>query len=129
MPERHGKRKTIYNRFANWSRAGHFARSFKALRVQAARDEPNLAAAMKCEELLRPSAAEGQATTESAMGVRSPPEDGPPTDGTRAPPLQPSARLRRSPISPMAASQTGTAHSEIMSWVGAKSLAPLPPPR
>jgi transposase len=34
LPERYGKWKTIYNRFANWSRAGHFERIFKALRVK-----------------------------------------------------------------------------------------------
>lgn len=34
LPERYGKWKTAYNRFANWSRAGHFERIFKALRMK-----------------------------------------------------------------------------------------------
>jgi transposase len=34
LPERYGTWKTIYNRFANWSRAGHFERIFKALRMK-----------------------------------------------------------------------------------------------
>jgi len=34
LPERYGNWKTVYNRFANWSRAGHFASIFKALRVK-----------------------------------------------------------------------------------------------
>jgi transposase len=33
LPERYGKWKTIYNCFANGSRAGHFESIFKALRV------------------------------------------------------------------------------------------------
>jgi transposase len=33
LPEHSDNRKTVYNRFANWSRAGHFARIFKALRT------------------------------------------------------------------------------------------------
>jgi len=65
------------------------------------------------EELLRPSAAGRQATTESVMGVRSTPEDGRPADGHLLPPLQPSARLRPSPIPRLAAFQIGTAPSEL----------------
>jgi transposase len=34
LPERYGNWKTVYNRFANWSRAGHFERIFKALRLK-----------------------------------------------------------------------------------------------
>ena len=37
LPERYGHWKTVYNRFANWSKAGHFERIFKALQMQ--RDE------------------------------------------------------------------------------------------
>jgi transposase len=34
LPERYGNWKTVYNRFANWSKAGHFERIFKALRMK-----------------------------------------------------------------------------------------------
>jgi transposase len=34
LPERYGNWKTVYNRFANWSRIGHFERIFKALRLK-----------------------------------------------------------------------------------------------
>lgn len=34
LPERFGKWKTIYNRFYNWSKAGHFERIFKALQME-----------------------------------------------------------------------------------------------
>ena len=34
LPERTGNWKTVYHRFANWSRAGHFERIFKALRLK-----------------------------------------------------------------------------------------------
>jgi len=34
LPERYGNWKTVYNRFANWSRAGHFENIFKALRLK-----------------------------------------------------------------------------------------------
>lgn len=34
LPERFGKWKTIYNRFNNWSKAGHFERIFKALQME-----------------------------------------------------------------------------------------------
>ncbi len=37
LPERYGCWKTVYNRFANWSKAGHFERIFHALQMQ--RDE------------------------------------------------------------------------------------------
>ena len=35
LPERYGSWKTIYNRFANWAKAGHFERIFKALQLKA----------------------------------------------------------------------------------------------
>jgi len=34
LPERYGNWKTVYNRFANWSRAGHWESIFKALRMK-----------------------------------------------------------------------------------------------
>jgi transposase len=34
LPERYGNWKTVYNRFANWSRAGHWESIFKALRIK-----------------------------------------------------------------------------------------------
>ncbi len=34
LPERYGNWKTVYNHFANWSRAGRFERIFKALRLR-----------------------------------------------------------------------------------------------
>lgn len=34
LPERYGNWKTVYNRFANWSKAGHFERIFKALQMR-----------------------------------------------------------------------------------------------
>src|SRR6185369_1627454 len=33
LPERYGRWKTVYNRFANWSKAGHFRQIFEALKV------------------------------------------------------------------------------------------------
>lgn len=33
LPERYGNWKTVYNRFASWSKAGHFERIFKELQV------------------------------------------------------------------------------------------------
>jgi transposase len=35
LPERYGNWKTVYNRFANWAKAGHFERIFKALKLKA----------------------------------------------------------------------------------------------
>ena len=34
LPSRFGNWKTIYNRFANWSKAGHFESIFKALQME-----------------------------------------------------------------------------------------------
>lgn len=34
LPERYGNWKTVYNRFACWSKAGHFERIFKALQLR-----------------------------------------------------------------------------------------------
>jgi transposase len=34
LPERYGNWKTVYNRFAAWSKAGRFERMFKALRIR-----------------------------------------------------------------------------------------------
>jgi len=34
LPERYGNWTTVYNRFSNWSRAGHFERIIKALRLK-----------------------------------------------------------------------------------------------
>ena len=84
LPEPYGNWKTVYNRFANWSRAGHFERIFKALRLKVDKRGSLLSVVLRwigrraggrrCpgrwrEELLRPSAAECQATTESDMGA------------------------------------------------------------
>jgi len=33
LPERYGRWKTVYNRFANWSKAGHFRQIFEALKL------------------------------------------------------------------------------------------------
>jgi len=33
MPDRYGNWKTVYNRFANWAKAGHWERIFKALQI------------------------------------------------------------------------------------------------
>lgn len=33
LPERYGNWKTVYNRFAGWSKAGHFERIFRALQL------------------------------------------------------------------------------------------------
>src|SRR6266536_2868386 len=33
LPDRYGRWKTVYNRFASWSKAGHFERIFKALQL------------------------------------------------------------------------------------------------
>jgi transposase len=34
LPERYGKWKTVYNRFADWSKRGRFERIFKALQLR-----------------------------------------------------------------------------------------------
>jgi putative transposase len=34
LPERYGSWKTVYNRFARWSKRGHFERVFKALQLE-----------------------------------------------------------------------------------------------
>jgi transposase len=34
LPERYGNWKTVYNRFANWAKTGHFERIFKALKLE-----------------------------------------------------------------------------------------------
>jgi transposase len=34
LPERYGSWKTIYNRFANWAKRGHWQQLFRALQVQ-----------------------------------------------------------------------------------------------
>lgn len=34
LPDRYGRWKTVYNRFASWSKAGHFERIFKALQLR-----------------------------------------------------------------------------------------------
>ncbi len=34
LPERYGNWKSVFNRFANWSKAGHFERIFKALQMR-----------------------------------------------------------------------------------------------
>ena len=34
LPDRYGRWKTVYNRFASWSKAGHFERIFRALQLR-----------------------------------------------------------------------------------------------
>ena len=34
LPDRYGNWKTVYNRFANWAKAGHWERIFKALQIR-----------------------------------------------------------------------------------------------
>ena len=34
LPERYGNWKTVYNRFANWAKRGHWERLFKALQLE-----------------------------------------------------------------------------------------------
>lgn len=34
LPDRYGQWKTVYNRFASWSKAGHFERIFRALQLR-----------------------------------------------------------------------------------------------
>src|ERR1041385_817793 len=48
LPERFGPWKSVYNRFANWSRAGQWAEIFKALQIKIDRDG-NLADATRSE--------------------------------------------------------------------------------
>ena len=38
LPERFGRWKSVYNRFSNWAKAGHWARIFRALQMGIDRD-------------------------------------------------------------------------------------------